>query len=91
MFAKEECVAVDPHAGRLAYRCSLQQNTNTVTIVSDLISGNSQGAGEAIAQASASNGLRGIASAITSAKVLVRKLLVLKVVFSADEFIFLTS
>lgn len=59
-------------ASRLAYRRSLKQDTNAITIISDLISGNTQGAGQAIAQASANNDIQGIASALTSATVLVR-------------------
>jgi hypothetical protein len=54
-----------------AYRRQLKQDQTAVTVVADLISGDTQGAGAAIAQASASNDATGIASALTNAAALV--------------------
>ncbi len=55
-----------------AYRRQLKQDQTAITIVADLISGHTQGAGAAVAQASASNDATGIASALTNAAALVR-------------------
>lgn len=67
------CSVVNPPASRAfpQHRRSLKQSSNAQTIVSDLLSGNTQSAGQAIAQASASNDIQGIAAALTSATVLV--------------------
>lgn len=58
-----------------AYRRQLKQDQTAINIVADLISGDTQGAGAAIAQASASNDATGIASALTNAAALVSVLL----------------
>ncbi len=55
-----------------AYRQQLKQDNTAITVVANLISGDTQGAGSAIAQASASNHVRGTASALTNAAALVR-------------------
>lgn len=65
------CSAGHSQPGRLAYRRQLKQDSTAVTIVQQLISGNAQQAGQAIADASANNDVQGIASALTSATVLV--------------------
>ena len=57
------------HSARSAHRRQLKQDATAVTIVSDLISGDTQGAGQAIADASASNDVQGIATALTTATV----------------------
>ena len=64
-------VAPAGHA-HTAYRRQLKQDQTAITIVADLISGDTQGAGAAVAQASASNDATGIASALTNAAALVR-------------------
>ena len=53
------------------FRRQLKQDTSAVNIVSDLISGDTNGAGAAIAAASANNDVAGISSALASAAALV--------------------
>ena len=65
------CVWVAAGYAHTAYRRQLKQDQTDITIVADLISGDTQGAGAAIAQASASNDATGIASALTNAAALV--------------------
>ena len=58
-------------AGPAAHRRQLKQDATAITIVGDLISGDTAGAGTAIAEASANNDAAGIASALTNAASLV--------------------